>query len=53
LFFFGRFLRNSRHGGAQELALSADPVLTNNIEADSDQDDYEARIERELRERYP
>jgi cytochrome c-type biogenesis protein CcmH len=54
LFFFGRFLRNSRHVGAQELALlSADPVLTNNIEADPDQDEYEARIERELRERYP
>jgi cytochrome c-type biogenesis protein CcmH len=54
LFFFARFLRNINSGGTQELALSsADPTLTNNIEAGPDKDDYEARIEQELRERYP
>ena len=54
LFFFARFLRNINRGDTQELALSsADPALTNNIEANPDKDDYEARIERELRERYP
>ena len=54
LFFFARFLRNINRGGTQELDLSsADPTLTNNIEADPDKDDYEARIEHELRERYP
>jgi cytochrome c-type biogenesis protein CcmH len=54
LFFFGRFLRNINRGGTQELALSSsDPVLADSNMADPDQDDYVARIERELRERYP
>lgn len=54
LFFFGRFLRKINRGGPNELALSStDPVLPDDIVTELDQDDYAARIERELRERYP